>query len=180
MIPCNQMYGGSCTDCIVHFESINIAMSHNSEHGCAVLTCPISPSPQLLHTKEEIPEILASIHELPAHKRQIHTSLNLDRAVYILFPSLASLAVLLREPAPQLGRVDVFIPVVRAAGHDADGPGRFGDDFGGEVGEGVARDGAADEPAAGLEMVERLAEEGRGSVDVFDYFEEGDKVEGLA
>jgi len=68
---------------------------------------------------------------------------------------------------------------VGATGHDADGPGRFGDELGGEVGERVAGDGAADEPAARLKVGEGGAQEGRGLVDVFYDFEEGDDVEGL-
>ena len=154
-----------CSCLSAHADSTSEYKVHMQD--LTLYTVPFIQS-QSLDAKEVIPIRFTPVHHLPAQPRQVDDALCLHRA-----PIRAS-AVLLK-PGGQLVRVDVFVPVVRPTRHDANQR-RFGDEFGREEAQWGARDGGADEPAAGFKVADCGLEELARGVDVFENFEEGDYV----
>lgn len=76
--------------------------------------------------------------------------------------------------ASQLVLVDVLLPVVRALRHDAQDV--LGHEVGREPAHPGARNGAHDEPAAGLDERRDLVQEGGRVRDVLEHLEHGDDV----
>jgi hypothetical protein len=120
-----------------------------------------------LHAQKVVPPLLAPCDLFPAKARHVDDAQALHRAP----PRL------LAKPGPQLLLVHVLVPLVRPLGHDAQHV--LGHDIRDQPARPRPRDGAHDEPAAGLHVRQDVVEEGAGRIDVLQDLEERHDVKGL-